>query len=222
MTDAQLIDTGDASASQAGANKVFRTELNPVDFLRRAAYMYPAKTAVVDGERRYSYRELAERSWRLANALRSAGLAKADRVAALLLNSAPMLEAHFGVPAAGGILVAVNNRLAGPEIAYILEHSGTRFLLVDAELEALVAPLDLSGVTVIRVGGGPNAYEKFLAAASPADPESWLEDEEETIVLVMKAKPLFLFMHLLFQKIAEMPPKTGTDKQLNYYPPGDL
>lgn len=48
------------------------------------------------------------------------------------------------------------------------------------------------------------------------------EDEDETIVLVMKAKPLFLFMHMLFQKIAEMPPKTGTEKQLNYTPPGDL
>ena len=38
-------------------------------------------------------------------------------------------------------------------------------------------------------------------------------------MLVMKAKPLFLFMHMLFQKIAEMPPKTGTEKQLNYTPP---
>jgi acyl-CoA synthetase (AMP-forming)/AMP-acid ligase II len=81
--------------------KVFRTELNPVDFLERAAYIYPGKTAVVDGKRRYSYRELAERSWRLANALRSAGLAKGDRVATLLFNSSAMLEAHFGVPPAG-------------------------------------------------------------------------------------------------------------------------
>src|ERR1700722_17537032 len=84
-------------------SKVYRSELNPVDFLSRAAYIYPEKTAVVDGGRRYSYRELAERSWRLANALRSAGLRKGDRVATLLFNSAPMLEAHFGVPAAGGV-----------------------------------------------------------------------------------------------------------------------
>ena len=104
--------------------QVFRSELNPVDFLHRAAYIYPDKTAVVDGERRYSYRQLAERSWRLANALRSAGLAKGDRVATLLFNSPAMLEAHFGVPAAGGILVAVNHRLAGAEIGYILRHSG--------------------------------------------------------------------------------------------------
>src|SRR5580698_5853976 len=158
--------------------KVFRTELNPVDFLYRAAYIYPEKIAVVDGERRYSYHELAERSWRLAGALRSAGLGKGDRVATLLFNSAAMLEAHFGVPAAGGILVAVNNRLSSAEIGYILAHSGARYLLVDAALEALTAPLALAGLTVSRC---PDQYDEFLAAASPAMPVSWLEHEEETI-----------------------------------------
>ncbi|MBV8941012.1 MAG: hypothetical protein JO240_04705, partial [Solirubrobacterales bacterium] len=49
MTDA-LIATEGASAASAVASKVFRTELNPVDFLRRAAYVYPEKIAVVDGE----------------------------------------------------------------------------------------------------------------------------------------------------------------------------
>jgi fatty-acyl-CoA synthase len=183
MADA-LAATGARSPRDRVAGKVFRTELNPVDFLRRAAYMYPEKIAVVDGDRRYTYRQFAERSWRLANALRSAGLSKGDRVATLLFNSAPMLEAHFGVPAAGGILVAVNHRLASPEIRYILEHSGARFLLLDSELESLVAPLTLSGVTVIRCansGDAEDPYRQFLSAASSALPESWLEDEEETI-----------------------------------------
>jgi fatty-acyl-CoA synthase len=183
MTDA-LIGTETVPGGDRVGSKVFRSELNPVDFLRRAAYVYADRTAVVDGGRRYSYRELAERSWRLANALRSAGLRKGDRVATLLFNSAPMLEAHFGVPAAGGILVAINNRLAGPEVGYILGHSGARFLLVDAELESVVAPLTLSGVTVIRAGTAGDAkdgYEEFLAAAPSLEPESWLVDEEETI-----------------------------------------
>jgi acyl-CoA synthetase (AMP-forming)/AMP-acid ligase II len=183
MTDAQIATEG-ARAPDGAAGKVFRTELNPVDFLRRAAYVYPEKVAVVDGNRRYSYRQLAERSWRLANALRSAGLSKGDRVATLLYNSAPMLEAHFGVPAAGGILVAINHRLASPEIGYILEHSGARFLLLDAELESLIAPLALSGVSVIRTantGDAEDPYERFLSAASSLLPASWLEDEEETI-----------------------------------------
>ena len=168
----------------AAAGTVFRSELNPVDFLYRAAYLYPDKVAVAAGKRRYSYRELAERSWRLANALRSAGLAKGDRVAALLFNSPAMLEAHFGVPAAGGILVAVNNRLSGPEIGYILQHSGAKYLLLDTGLAAVAEASGLAGVTVIRcddtgVPGDP--YEEFLAGASPVRPASWLEHEEETI-----------------------------------------
>jgi fatty-acyl-CoA synthase len=182
MTDAPSASEG-ASAPGPVASRVFRTELNPVDFLRRAGYVYPEKIAMVDGERRYSYGRLEERAWRLANALRSAGLRKGDRVATLLFNSSPMLEAHFGVPAAGGILVAINNRLASPEVGYILGHSGARFLVLDAELEALVAPLALPGVTVIRCDRGDteNQYEQFLAAASREIPDSWLEDEEETI-----------------------------------------
>jgi fatty-acyl-CoA synthase len=179
-----LSPTMDARGPQAAPGKVFRSELNPVEFLHRAAYMYPEQTAVVEGERRLTYHQLAERSWRLANGLRSAGLRKGDRVAALLFNSSPMLEAHFGVPAAGGILVAVNHRLSSAEIGYILEHSGARFLLLDGELEPLVAPLDLHDVTVIHsVNGGDRGdpYEEFLAAASPAMPASWLEHEEETI-----------------------------------------
>jgi fatty-acyl-CoA synthase len=146
--------------------------------------MYPDKAAVVDGERRYSYRQLAERSWRLANALRAAGLAKGDRVATLLFNSPAMLEAHFGVPAAGGILVAVNHRLASAEVGYILQHSGARYLLVDIGLETLAGQAGLAGVTVIRcagTGGPADPYEEFLAGASPERPASWLEHEEETI-----------------------------------------
>ncbi len=182
MSDARTASDG-APPSTETSGRVFRTELNPVDFLRRAAYVYPDKVAVVDGERRYSYRQLGERSWRLANALRSAGLRKGDRVATLLLNSAPMLEAHFGVPAAGGILVAINNRLAAPEVGHILEHSNARFLLVDTELEPLVGLPERSAITVIRTGsaGDENPYEQLLAAAPSAIPESWLEDEEETI-----------------------------------------
>ncbi len=183
MSEALSPNPGGPGAGTA-AGTAFRSELNPVDFLHRAAYMYPDNVAVVHGKRRYSYRDLAERSWRLANALRSAGLAKGERVATLLFNSPAMLEAHFGVPAAGGILVAVNNRLSSAEVGYILQHSGARYLLLDAGLAAVAEPLDLAGVTVIRcddtgVPGDP--YEEFLAGASPTRPASWLEHEEETI-----------------------------------------
>ena len=166
------------------SEKVFRTELNPADLLTRAEYMYPQRVAVVHGDRRYTYAEFGERAWRLANALRDAGLEKGDRVATVLANSPPMLEAHFGVPAAGGILVTVNTRLGAEEIAHILEHSGTRFLLVDAEFARLTEPIDLTGIHVIRVddtGLPGDPYEDFLAAGASERPESRLDDEEETI-----------------------------------------
>ncbi len=163
---------------------VYRTELTPVSFLERSAYVFPDKPAVVHGNRRYTYRQLEERVNRLASALRTAGLKKHDRVAFLCPNIPPMLEAHFGVPASGGVLVAINTRLNSDEIGYILQDSGARFLFVDAELEPLVKPLDLSAIRVVRVddtGAAGDPYEDFLAKGSPAPVESWLEDEEEPI-----------------------------------------
>jgi fatty-acyl-CoA synthase len=163
---------------------VYRTELTPLSFLERSAYVFPDKVAVIHGVRRYTYRQHQERVHRLASALRAAGMAKHDRVAFLCPNIPAMLEAHYGVPAAGGILVAINIRLATDEIGYILKHSGSKFLFVDAEFEAVVKPLDLAGLRVVRVddtGAPGDPYEDFLATGFPAPVESWLEDEEETI-----------------------------------------
>lgn len=170
--------------SNKESQPVYRTELNPVDFLRRTAYVLPDKVAVVHEERRYTYSQLEERVNRLASGLRAAGLRKHDRVAFLCLNTPPLLEAHFGVPAAGGILVAINTRLSSSEVEYILQHSGSKFLFVEAELLPLVEPLDLSGLQVIRVddtGRPDDPYEAFLAGGSAEPVESWLEDEEEPI-----------------------------------------
>jgi fatty-acyl-CoA synthase len=168
----------------SGGERVFRTELSPVDLLARAAFMYSEKVAVVHDDRRLTYAEFGERAWRLANGLRAAGLAKGDRVATLLPNCPPMLEAHFGVPAAGGILVTLNTRLSAGELEAILDHSGARFLLCDAELEGLVAPGVRARHELIRVddtGAPDDPYEQFLARASPEQPPSVLGDEEETI-----------------------------------------
>jgi fatty-acyl-CoA synthase len=166
------------------APRVFRSELTPVDLLRRTAAVFPERTAVVHGERRMSYRTLEERVNRLASALRGAGVGRHDRVAALSPNAPALLEAHFGVPAAGAVLVAINTRLSTDEIGYILGHSGASVLLVDAELEPVVAPLDLSGLTVVRVddtGGADDPYERLLASGSPDRSDSGLVDEEEPI-----------------------------------------
>ncbi len=162
----------------------YRTELTPVSFLRRSAYVFPDKIAVVHGDRRYTYRQFEERANRLASGLRAAGLRHLDRVAFVCPNTPAMLEAHFAVPAAGLVLVPINTRLSGDEIGYILKHSGAKFVFVDHELEGLVKPLDLTGVRVIRVddtGAAGDPYEDFLAAASPEPCEPWIEDEMETV-----------------------------------------
>jgi acyl-CoA synthetase (AMP-forming)/AMP-acid ligase II len=167
-------------------SQVYRTELTPVSFLERSAYVFPDKVAVVHGERRYTYRQFEERAHRLASALRHAGLAKHDRVGFICPNIPATLEAHYGVLLAGGILVAINIRLSSDEIDYILEHSGSKFLFVDHEFEGLIKPLDLAGVTVVRVddtGAPGDPYEDFLATGSPAPVASWLENEDETICI---------------------------------------
>lgn len=164
----------------------YRTELTPTSFLRRAAYVFPNNPAVVHGARRYTWHEVAERVNRFANRLRDLGLQKHDRVAILCPNTPAIQEAHFAVPLAGGIIVAINTRLSTPEIDYILQHSGATFLLADAELLPLIEPLDLTNLHLVRVddtGQPDDPYEAFLAAGSPEEPESWLEDEEETIAI---------------------------------------
>ena len=165
-------------------SQVYRTELTPVSFLERSAAVFPDKVAVIHGERRYTYRQFEERANRLASALRHAGLAKHDRVGFICPNIPAMLEAHYGVLMAGGILVAINIRLSSDEIGYILEHSGAKFLFVDHEFEGLIKPLDLTGMTVVRVddtGASGDPYEDFLATGSPGPLPSWLESEDETI-----------------------------------------
>ena len=162
---------------------VSRTELNPVSFLYRSAMLYPDRVAVVHGHRRYTYAELGERVNRLASALRSRGLESHDRVAALCPNVPALLDLLHGVPAAGGVLVAINTRLSAAEIRYILEDSGARILFVDAELESLVADPP-AGVEIIRVdddGQSTDPYEQLLASGDPAAVPSRLADEEEPL-----------------------------------------
>ena len=165
-------------------DKVYRTELTPLSFLRRSACVFPEKTAVVHGDRRYTYREFEERVHRLANRLRDAGLRKGDRVAFLAPNIPALLEAHFAVPAAGCVLVPINTRLTPPEVAHIAAHSGTRLLFVDAELQHLVHSVE--GVQTVRIddtGQPGDPYEDYLASGSPEAPPLLLEDEEETIAI---------------------------------------
>jgi fatty-acyl-CoA synthase len=164
---------------------VHRSELTPVAFLQRAAFLHPARVAIAheDG-RRISYGELQERCNRLANALRARGLRHGDRVAVLSPNAPAILEAHYAVPLAGGVLVAINTRLAPAEITHILRHSGARMLLVDHALAPLVETGAAAAIEIVRIddsGRPDDPYEQLIAEGSPEPPPSRLAHEEEPI-----------------------------------------
>jgi acyl-CoA synthetase (AMP-forming)/AMP-acid ligase II len=170
------------------------TPLTPQSFLRRSARVYPDKTAVIAGARRYSYRQFYERACRQANALKGLGVKAGVSVAVLAPNTPEHLEACYGVHMAGGVLVALNYRLSPPEIAYILGHCKARVLIVDHELlPTIQAAGALKGlrhtVVVGRDDGaapawqpaGAQDYEAWLQAASAEDPRGLPKDENDTI-----------------------------------------
>jgi fatty-acyl-CoA synthase len=147
-----------------------RIELSPLSFLQHSVQVMGERTAVVHGERRYRYAHLGERVGRLAAALRAAGVGKGDRVAVLSPNAPAILEAHYGVPALGAILVTLNTRLSPPEVAYILGDCAPRVLLVDHSLLGLTETADTSGMHVVVVqdtGAAGDPYEDLLAGADP-------------------------------------------------------
>ena len=88
-------------------NEANHVPLSPLSFLKRAAQVYPQRDAVVYGERRYSYQLLHQRSRALASALERVGVQPGERVAILAPNIPEMLEAHYGVPGAGAVLVCI-------------------------------------------------------------------------------------------------------------------
>ena len=112
--------------------------LTPLIFLERAASVHPDHVAVIHGTQRFTYRNLYERSRRLASALAARGIGAGDTVSVMLANSPPMLEAHYGVPMTGAVLHAINTRLDAPAIAFMLDHADTKVLIVDTEFAPVI------------------------------------------------------------------------------------
>jgi fatty-acyl-CoA synthase len=173
--------------------------LTPLVFLRRSAAVFPDKPAIVSAERRLTYREFADEATRAAHGLRALGIGSGDRVAYLSPNLPEMLVGHFAVPLAGAVLVAINTRLAAPEIRYILDHCGARVLVVHASLLDSVRPIAHRLATVrhlVVVGGDGDAvggldtrgYADLLGAdllgtGSDADVPWSVTDERATIAI---------------------------------------
>ena len=113
------------------------------DFFRRAARHYPAKLGLVDGPRRFLYRELEDRVDRFSNALLALGLVPGDRICMLSPNSHFYFESFFATAQAGLVLVPLNYRLVAADHEYILNHAGVSAVLVDAEYTGIVDELRL-------------------------------------------------------------------------------
>ncbi|MDH5522207.1 MAG: AMP-binding protein, partial [Acidimicrobiia bacterium] len=142
--------------------------LTPLHFLDRSREVYAHRTAYVDEHLDYTYSSLGDRSDRLAGALRDLGVQPGDRVSVLAPNTNVALEAHFGVPGAGAVLNMLNTRLSARELEYILDHAGSKVLIVDRELIQLARDsVGTSAIKIVEAGGPTSAYERHLASATP-------------------------------------------------------
>jgi acyl-CoA synthetase (AMP-forming)/AMP-acid ligase II len=151
--------------------------LTPLRFLRYAEQQYPGRTAIVCNQDRFTYAQFSDRVGRLAGALRQEGVQAGDRVAFLGANCHRLLEAYYGVPEAGAVLLPLNIRLAPEELAYILNDSGASILFVEKQFLGLVESFRKNLRTVkmfVQLDGSPELpwlaprnYDALLAAATP-------------------------------------------------------
>lgn len=149
--------------------------LTPLNFIERAAYIYPQRIAVVHGEVRRNWAQTYNRCKQLASALNKRGVKIGDTVAVLLPNLPEHFEAHFGVPMSGAVLNSINTRLDAETIAFILDHAEAKVLISEREFSVEISKaLDLASVKplVIHVDDpsfsagelvGDIGYEEFLA-----------------------------------------------------------
>lgn len=170
--------------------------LTPLDFLKRAADVFPNRIAVVNGKQTFTWSEHAARCRQLATALIGAGIQRGDVVAILAPNSPAMIESHFGVPLAGGVLNALNIRLDPAAIAFILTHSEAKMLLVDREfgqlakdaIALMAAPIPVVDIVDPEAEGTPVQvgeleYEAFLATGDANGAVRMPEDEWDSITI---------------------------------------
>ena len=147
--------------------------LTPMEFARRARRLYGDKEAVVDGDKRFTYKEFLERCDRWSSALQGLGVGQGDRVAYIAPNTHSHLEAYYAVPQMGAVLVPINYRLLPEDFEYIINHCGAKVVCAHSDyLDAVDGIRDQLTqvehfVALEGDGEGWLDYESTLAAASP-------------------------------------------------------
>jgi 3-(methylthio)propionyl---CoA ligase len=177
-------------------NKANYQALSPLSLIRRTAEVYPDRPAMIHGAIRRSWRETYTRCRRLASALSKRGIKKGDTVAIMSPNTPAMFEAHFGVPATGAVLNALNYRLDAANLAFILDHGEAKVLLTDTEyapvIKEALALADASPLVIdiddTEYDGdgerlGEIEYDDFLAEGDEDFPWVLPDDEWQAVSL---------------------------------------
>jgi len=158
--------------------------LTPLRCLHRAIDLFGSKTGVVSGERTFTYAQFGERCEKLATGLPKYGIAPGDRVAYLSFNTHQLIEGYYGVVQARGIVMPLNVRLSEMELTNILNHSGAKMLLFEADFAAMVEKLRLSCPAIEKwVGldgadpGADIAYEEIVNAGHAERADIFTYDE---------------------------------------------
>ena len=165
--------------------------LTPLSFLQRAKDIYPNYEALIYEDRHYTWDEVYKRVTKFASALEKIGIKKGDTVSFLAFNTPEIFEAHYSVPMTGAVLNTINIRLDANTIAYILDHSNAKVLVVDRQLHIEVkkalGKLDKK-ITIIDIQDkfadqsklekiGELEYESFLKTGD--DDYKWKMPEDE-------------------------------------------
>lgn len=182
------------------ANSANHVAMSPVSYIARAAEVYPNRPAVVHGQLLRTWKEVFDRSRSLASALTKKGVGLGDTVAVMLPNVPAMVEAHFGVPMAGGVLNSLNTRLDARAIAFMLNHGEAKVIITDPEFSNTIRQalrilkdefnrtpyvIDALDEEFIPSGErvGSMVYEEFLAQGDANFPVSLPQDEWQSICL---------------------------------------
>jgi len=150
--------------------------LTPLDWKRRAVKYYPEKIAVIDEEKKFTYKEFGERTDQLSIALHESGIRKGDHVAVMLPNTHNMLECFYGICQIGAVMVPLNYRLTSTDLEYIINHSDAKMLIIDEEfsglIEEIAGNLSFEEFVMVKVPGQKSSlkaveYEQFLVQSDP-------------------------------------------------------
>lgn len=161
----------------ATSGRPLSARLNVSNGVREGRRATPDKVALIDGDRRWTYAALDERSSRLAGALLEDGLRPGDCVGVLMGNRAEILETVVALGKAGMVFVPLNPRLSEPELRHVVDHAGVAGLVADAAHADHYAEWAPRLRTTLVVGDPKAAaeiegrsYEGRLEAARPVDP----------------------------------------------------